>query len=146
MMANIAAYHALLTVMSSPAKQGGHYSQYGRTGEVHSHVSCVANVVPTPWGPETYNLDLEAPPAAITQHKPTFIILRWSEILFEYDPPAIRKICDQHGTKTLYDTSRFAGLIDGGTFQNDMMQYPDIVTSSTGKSLHSADHGLVLYK
>jgi len=25
------------------------------------------------------------------------------------------------------------------------MQYADIVTSSTGKSLHSADHGLVLY-
>lgn len=45
----------------------------------------------------------------------------------------------------LYDMSHVAGLIAGGVFQPDMMKYADIVTSSTGKSLHSSDHGLVLY-
>lgn len=37
------------------------------------------------------------------------------------------------------------GLVAGGVFQPDVFDYADIVTSSTGKSLHSADHGMILY-
>jgi len=147
MMANIAAYNAMLphvgcTVMASPAKHGGHYSH--NTGGPLSRLFG-ANVVETPWDKSKYNVDLEALPLAMQTHKPSLLILGWSEMLFEHDLLAIRKVCDEHACKILYDMSHVAGLIAGGIFQPDVLQHADIVTSSTGKSLHSSDHGIVLY-
>ena len=147
MMANIAAYNVLLpqtgcTVMASPSKHGGHYS-HNTKGPLTRLFG--ANVVQTPWDEHTYNVDVDALPLAMATHKPCLLILGWSEMLFEHDLPAIRKICDEHSCKIMYDMSHVAGLVAGGVFQSDMMQYADIVTSSTGKSLHAADHGLILY-
>jgi glycine hydroxymethyltransferase len=147
MMANIAAYNAMLprtgcTVMASPSKHGGHYS-HNAGGPLTRLFG--ANVVQTPWDPATYNVNIDELALAMETHKPTLLVLGWSEMLFEHDLPAIRKICDEYDCKLMYDMSHVAGLIAGGQFQKDMMQYADIVASSTGKSLHSADHGLVLY-
>lgn len=146
MLANIAAYNAMLphngcTVMASPPKHGGHYSH--NTGGPLTRLFG-ANVVQTPWNPATYNVDLKALPLALATHKPTLLILGWSEMLFEHDLKAIRAMCDVHGTRIMYDMSHVAGLVAGGVFQKDMMKYSDIVASSTGKSFHSADHGIVL--
>lgn len=147
MMANIAAYNAMLprtgcTVMASPSKHGGHYS-HNAGGPLTRLFG--ANVVQTPWDPKTYNVNIEELGPAMATHKPTLLILGWSEMLFEHDLPAIHKICVEHDCKLMYDMSHVAGLIAGKNFQRDMMQYADIVASSTGKSLHSSDHGLVLY-
>ena len=94
---------------------------------------------------KSYNVDIQLLPLAMQTHKPTLLILGWSEMLFEHDLPTIRKICDEYGCKLMYDMSHVAGLVAGGVFQTDMMKYADAVASSTGKSLHSADHGLVVY-
>eukprot|EP00977_Amphora_coffeiformis_P017135 scaffold5479_cov199-Amphora_coffeaeformis.AAC.74 len=147
MMANIAAYNGVLdrmgcTVMASPPKHGGHYSHNVR-GPLTRLFG--ANVVQTPWDENTYNVDLEVLPSAMETHRPVLLILGWSEMLFEHDLPAIRTICDKYGCKIMYDMSHVAGLVAGGVFQKDMMQYADIVSSSTGKSFHSADHGLILH-
>lgn len=128
--------------MASPAKHGGHYS-HNAGGPLTRLFG--ASVVQTPWNPVSYNVDIQKLPLALATHKPTLLILGWSEMLFEHDLAAIRELCDDHGTKILYDMSHVAGLVAGGVFQKNMMKYSDIVTSSTGKSLHSADHGIVLY-
>ena len=147
MLANIAAYHAMLpetgaVVMACSAKHGGHYS-HNRGGPLTRFFG--ATVVETPWVSNTYNVDIEKLDEAMGKDKPHLLILGWSEILFEYDLPTIRKVCDKHHCKLMYDMSHVAGLIAGGVFQPDVMCYADIVTSSTGKSLHSADHGIILY-
>ncbi|KAL7576463.1 hypothetical protein ACA910_017973 [Epithemia clementina (nom. ined.)] len=147
MLANIAAYNATLphrglTVMASPPKNGGHYS-HNAGGALTRFFG--AKIVTTPWDPHTYNVKINALPAAMKKHKPSLLIIGWSEMLFEHDLPAIKKICKRHECKLLYDMSHVAGLVAGGVFQRDLMKYADIVTSSTGKSLHSADHGIVLY-
>eukprot|EP00520_Triparma_pacifica_P006497 CAMPEP_0118632360 /NCGR_PEP_ID=MMETSP0785-20121206/405_1 /TAXON_ID=91992 /ORGANISM="Bolidomonas pacifica, Strain CCMP 1866" /LENGTH=467 /DNA_ID=CAMNT_0006523129 /DNA_START=740 /DNA_END=2146 /DNA_ORIENTATION=- len=147
MLANIAAYNALLprlgcTVMASPSKHGGHYS-HNAGGPLTRLFG--ANVVTTPWNPARYNVDVPLLDLAMATHKPTLLILGWSEFLFEHNLSEIRRICDRHGCKIMYDMSHVAGLVAGGKFQKDMMKYADIVTSSTGKSLHSSDHGILLY-
>ena len=152
MLANIAAYHAMLSdiqaagetpvVMASPAKNGGHYS-HNKGGALTTLFR--AKVVTTPWDPATYNVDVTKLDASMAEHHPNLLIIGWSEMLFDHDLPAIRKICDKYGCKILYDMSHVAGLIAGKQFQTDMMEYVDIVTSSTGKSFHSADHGMILY-
>ncbi len=45
----------------------------------------------------------------------------------------------------MYDMSHVAGLLAGGLFQPEAGALADIVTSSTGKSLHAPDHGLCLF-
>ena len=147
MLANIAAYNATLpkrglTVMASHAKNGGHY--FHNAGGPLTRLFG-AKIVTTPWNPNTYNVKLDALRVAMKKHKPALLIVGWSEMLFEHDLPAIKKICEKHNCKLLYDMSHVAGLVAGGVFQADLMKYADIVTSSTGKSLHSADHGIVLY-
>lgn len=49
-------------------------------------------------------------------HKPTLLILGWSEMLFEHDLPAIREICDKNNCKLMYDMSHVAGLVASGVF------------------------------
>ncbi len=77
---------------------------------------------------------------------PRLLILGWSEFLFPYPLEAVRDLCDRYRVKLMYDMSHVAGLIAGGAFQPDIAQFVDVVTSSTGKSLHAPDHGLVLFK
>ena len=148
MMANIAAYCVMLPshgccVMASPSKHGGHYS-HNTNGPLTRFFG--ATVVQTPWNASNYNVDIDLLPQAMAEHKPSLLILGWSEMLFEHDLAAIRKICDRFDCKIMYDMSHVAGLIAGGVFQTDVVKYADIVTSSTGKTLQSVDHGLLLYK
>ena len=126
--------------MAASIQHGGHYS-HNAGGPLTRLFG--ANVVELPWDKNTYNVDVDALPSA--SYKPVLIILGWSEMLFEHDLLSIRTICDEYECKILFDMSHVAGLIAGGVFQRDVMIYADIVTSSTGKSLHSSYHGIVLY-
>jgi len=100
--------------MASPSKHGGHYS-HNAGGPLTRLFG--ANVVQTPWDETTYNVDIAALPLAMETHRPALLILGWSEMLFEHDLPAIRKICNEYDCKLMYDMSHVAGLVAGGVFQ-----------------------------
>lgn len=145
MQANIGAYHAVLekgdTVISALTKHGGHYS-HTSNGPLRFFS---ANVLPVPFDDDTYNIDLEKLEKLVATEKPKLLILGWSEFLFPHPLKEVRKICDDHDVILMYDMSHVVGLIAGKTFQPDVAKYADIITSSTGKSMHSADHGMVIF-
>jgi hypothetical protein len=45
----------------------------------------------------------------------------------------------------MYDMSSVAGLIASGAFQPDISEHADIITSSTSKTMHAPDHGMILF-
>jgi glycine hydroxymethyltransferase len=144
--ANMGAYHALLrpgdTVVSAATRHGGHYSHTEQGPLRWFH----ARVIPATFDSAAYNLDIDALDKLFADEHPRLLIVGWSEFLFPYPLPILRVVCDRYGVTLMYDMSHAAGLIAGGVFQPDLAEYADVVTSSTGKSLHAPDHGLVMFK
>lgn len=145
MQANIGAYNALLApgdkVVAASVHHGGHYS-HGLDGPLRLFS---AKLIEAPFDPAIYNFDLEGLREVFAREQPQLIIVGWSEFLFPHPLPEIRELCDRYGVRLMYDMSHVAGLIAGGAFQPDVGRLADIVTSSTGKSLHGPDHGMLLY-
>lgn len=146
MQANTAAYNALVkpgdTIVSAPCRHGGHYS-HTSNGPLRLFSP---RVVAVPFDENCYNIDLERLEKLLAKEQPSLLVVGWSEFLFPHPLPEIRDLCDRQGTRLMYDMSHVAGLLAGGLFQPEAGVYADILTSSTGKSLHAPDHGLCLYK
>lgn len=145
MQANIAAYNAIIKpgdkVVTAPTRFGGHYS-HNSTGPLRFFS---ASVLPVPFDERRYNIDLVGLEALLIRERPRLLVVGWSEFLFPHPLAAIRSLCDQYGCLLMYDMSHVAGLLAGGIFQPEASRLADIVTSSTGKSLHAPDHGICLY-
>jgi glycine hydroxymethyltransferase len=145
MQANIAAYHAVLEpgdkVVSSPSKHGGHFSHH-----LHGPLELFKpEVLHAPFDPDTYNIDVGSLEALFEKENPKLLIVGWSGFPFAYPLKEIRKLCDAYDVRLLYDMSHVAGLVAGGVFQTDVGELADIITTSTGKSMHAPDHGLLFY-
>lgn len=145
MQANIGAYNAILrpgdTIVTAPGKHGGHYS-HNEAGPLRFFSP---KILAVPFDASRYNIDLDGLEALLVRHRPRLLVVGWSEFLFRHPLSEIRAMCDLSGTKLMYDMSHVAGLLAGGAFQPEAGALADIVTSSTGKSLHAPDHGLCLY-
>jgi glycine hydroxymethyltransferase len=145
MQANIGAYNAILrpgdTVVSAPGRHGGHYS-HGESGPLRFFAP---RILPMPFDDRRYTIDVPALARLMERERPRLLILGWSEFPFPHPLAEIRALCDATGTRLMYDMSHVAGLVAGKVFQPDAARYADIITSSTGKSLHAPDHGMVLF-
>lgn len=145
MQANIGAYNAILRpgdkIVSAPAKYGGHYS-HNPSGPLRFFQ---AQVLEVPFDVERYNIDVAKLEELFDRERPRLLVAGWSEFPFPHPMKELRELCDKYGVRLMYDMSHVAGLIAGKEFQADAGQYADILTSSTGKSLHAPDHGLVLF-
>ena len=127
--------------MTALCRHGGHYS-HNKDGPLRLFG---AKVLAVPFDQTAYNIDLSALRQSLQQERPKLLVVGWSEFLFLHPLASIREACRRHGTRLMYDMSHVAGLIAGGAFQPEATQLADIVTSSTGKSLHAPDHGLCLF-
>jgi glycine hydroxymethyltransferase len=145
MQANIAAYSALLSpgdkVVAAPVRHGGHYS-HGPLGPLRFFSP---TLIEAPFDPALYNLDLDGLRRVFARERPRLLIAGWSEFLFPHPLREIRDLCDRYDVRLMYDMSHVAGLVAGGRFQPDAGRLADVLTSSTGKSLHAPDHGMLLY-
>jgi glycine hydroxymethyltransferase len=145
MQANIGAYNAILrpgdTIVTAPGKHGGHYS-HNEAGPLRYYGPRILSV---PFDASRYNIDLDGLATLLERERPRLLVVGWSEFLFPHPLSEIRALCDASETKLMYDMSHVAGLLAGGRFQPEAGALADIVTSSTGKSLHAPDHGLCLY-
>lgn len=143
MVANMVAYRALLKpndlLMSLEIKHSGHYSHV-KTGMLSLFG---VQVMPLPFDTKNYTIDLEKAVTCIKTNRPKAILLGTSEFLFPAPIRELRKVCNETGTKILYDAAHVSGLIAGQAFQDPLSEGADMLTMSTNKTLAAPDHGIV---
>jgi len=145
-LANFAVFSALAdrgdTIMNLGIQGGSHVSheQAGAVGVLGLKSYAL------PFDEVNLKLDLPKIEEKILELKPKFIVMGGSVITFPQPIREIRKICDQTGTKIIYDAAHVFGLITAGKFQNPFEEGADIITASTHKTFPGPQGGIIIGK
>ena len=142
--ANLAVFSALLkpfdSVLGLDLKCGGHLS-HGSSANISGKV----------YKTHAYGLraddgriDMDQVRDAARAHRPKLIVAGGSSYPRELDLKAFREIADSVEARLLVDMAHFAGLVAGGVLANPV-DYADIVTTTTYKSLRGARGGMILW-
>ncbi len=146
--ANFAAYHALLNpgdkILSLTLNDGGHLT-HGSNVSFSAHTY---NFVFYPLG-EDAHLDYEIIRKRLDEENPALFLAGYSAYPFDIDFKKMREIIDEHNSrseiKTLFmvDMAHIAGIIAAKLTKNPV-DYCDIVTSTTHKTLRGPRGGIIL--
>ncbi|MDD3190562.1 MAG: serine hydroxymethyltransferase [Candidatus Pacebacteria bacterium] len=145
-LANFAVFSALAdrgdTIMNLGIQGGSHVSheQAGAVGVLGLKSYAL------PFDEVNLKLDLLKIEEKILELKPKFIVMGGSVITFPQPIREIRKICDQTGTKIIYDAAHVFGLITAGKFQNPFEEGADLITASTHKTFPGPQGGIIIGK
>jgi glycine hydroxymethyltransferase len=141
--ANQAVYMALLNpgdkIMGMSLAAGGHLTH----GHHVSSSGIFFEAVQYGVNPETEMLDYEEIREIALREKPKLIICGASAYPREIDFSKFREIADEVGAYLMADVAHIAGLIVAGIHQNPM-EYADVVTSTTHKTLRGPRGGIIL--
>lgn len=141
--ANTAVYVALLqphdTIMGMSLDAGGHLTH----GSKVSISGKWLNAVPYGVKAETGLIDYDAVERLALENKPKLIIAGGSAYPRTIDFARFREIADKVGAYLMVDMAHFAGLVAGGVHPNPL-QWADVVTSTTHKTLRGPRGGLIL--
>ncbi|MCP1242418.1 aminotransferase class I/II-fold pyridoxal phosphate-dependent enzyme [Acetobacter lambici] len=88
-------------------------------------------------------LDYEQMESLAREHKPSIIVAGGSAYPRIIDFARFRRIADEVGALLMVDMAHFAGLVAAGLYPNPL-EYADIVTSTTHKTLRGPRGGLIL--
>ena len=143
--ANMAVYFALLnpgdTVLGMNLSHGGHLthgSKINSSGKLYNFVSYGINK-------ETGLIDYDEVEKLALEHKPKLILTGASAYSRIIDFKRFREIADKVGAYFMVDMAHIAGLVAAGLHPNPI-EYADIVTSTTHKTLRGPRGGLILCK
>ena len=143
--ANTAVYQAVLepgdTVMGMDLSNGGHLSHgspVNISGKLYNFVSYGLD-------PETEMIDFDNVRELALKHKPKLIVAGASAYPRTIYADKFREIADEVGAILMVDMAHIAGLVTAGLHPNPM-EYADIVTSTTHKTLRGPRGGLILCK
>lgn len=140
--ANAVAYRALLPeggkILSLVLNDGGHLT-HGSPVSFSSHFYQFVHYPLNKEGKLDYNVILEVAKA----EKPDLLLAGYSAYPYAIDFKKLREICDEVGCLFMVDMAHIAGLIAGKQHQNPV-DYADVVTSTTHKTLRGPRGGLVL--
>ena len=143
--ANMAVYFAVLqpgdTVLGMNLSHGGHLthgSKVNSSGKLY-------NFIPYGVGEKTGRIDYAELEKIALESKPKLILAGASAYPREIDFKRIREIADKVGSIFMVDMAHIAGLVAAGLHQNPV-EYADIVTSTTHKTLRGPRGGLILCK
>ena len=143
--ANMAVYFAVLqpgdTVLGMNLAHGGHLthgSKVNSSGKLY-------NFIPYGVGKETGRIDYNELEKIALEHKPKLILAGASAYPREIDFKRIKEIADKTNSIFMVDMAHIAGLVAAGLHQNPV-QYADIVTTTTHKTLRGPRGGLILCK
>ena len=141
--ANMAVYFAVLepgdTVLGMNLSHGGHLthgSKVNSSGKLY-------NFIPYGVGEKTGRIDYDELERIALESKPKLILAGASAYPREIDFKRIREIADKTGSIFMVDMAHIAGLVAAGLHQNPV-EYADIVTSTTHKTLRGPRGGLIL--
>ena len=142
--ANMAVYMAMLapgdTVLGMDLSNGGHLthgSKVNFSGKLYNFVS---------YGVDNNGyIDYEDVREKALEYKPKMILAGASAYPRKIDFKKFREIADEIGAYFMVDMAHIAGLVATGLHESPV-QYADIVTSTTHKTLRGPRSGLILCK
>lgn len=141
--ANMAAYRSILNngdkVLGMALDQGGHLTH----GSTLSFSGIDYNFIPYYLSKETEAIDYDAMEKLAIKEKPKLIVGGASAYPLIIDFERYRKIADKVGAYLLIDMAHIAGLVAAGLHPNPM-DYADIVTTTTHKTLRGPRGGMIL--
>ena len=143
--ANMAVYFALLqpgdTVLGMNLSHGGHLthgSKVNSSGKLY-------NFVPYGVNEATGKIDYDEVERLALECKPKLILAGASAYARIIDFKRFREIADKVGAYFMVDMAHIAGLVAAGLHPNPV-EYADVVTSTTHKTLRGPRGGLILCK
>lgn len=143
--ANLAVYGAVLnpgdTVLGMDLSHGGHLTH----GSPANASGKLYNFVPYGVEEQTGRINYDEVERIALEIKPKLILAGASAYPREIDFKRFREIADKVGAIFMVDMAHIAGLVAAGLHQNPV-EYADIVTSTTHKTLRGPRGGLILCK
>lgn len=143
--ANMSVYFAVLepgdTVLGMNLAHGGHLthgSKVNSSGKLY-------NFIPYGVDEETGRINYDELERIAIENKPKLILAGASAYPREIDFKRIREIANKTNSIFMVDMAHIAGLVAAGLHQNPV-EYADIVTSTTHKTLRGPRGGLILCK
>ena len=141
--ANQAVFLALLkpgdTIMGMSLAAGGHLTHGAPPNESGKWFNAVQYGV----NKDTTLIDFDEVESLALEHKPKLIIAGGSSYPRIIDFKKFKEIADKVGALFLVDMAHFAGLVATGVYPNPL-EFADVVTSTTHKSLRGPRGGIVL--
>jgi glycine hydroxymethyltransferase len=141
--ANQAVFLALLkpgdTIMGMSLAAGGHLTHGAPPNESGKWFNAIQYGV----NKETTLIDFEEVEKLAVENKPKLIIAGGSAYPRIIDFKKFKEIADKVGAYFLVDMAHFAGLVATGVYPNPL-EYADVVTSTTHKTLRGPRGGIVL--
>ncbi|MCM1367469.1 MAG: serine hydroxymethyltransferase [Roseburia sp.] len=143
--ANHAVFYAVLqpndTYLGMDLAHGGHLTH----GSKVNYSGRYYNVIPYGVDEKTETIDYDAVARLAAEHKPKLILAGASAYPRVIDFKAFRKIADDVGAVFMVDMAHIAGLVAAGLHPNPV-EYADIVTTTTHKTLRGPRGGMILCK
>ena len=139
--ANIAVVNHGQKMMALSLDHGGHLTHGHKVNFSGKHFEIVHYGVDE----KTERLDYKAIQEMAREHKPDLLVTGYSAYPRAIDFAPFREVADEIGAKFLVDMAHFAGLVAAGVHQNPV-EYADIVTTTTHKTLRGPRGGLILCK
>ncbi len=143
--ANMAVYAAFLQpgdiVLGMNLSHGGHLthgSKVNASGKLY-------NFIPYGLNEKTGRIDYDEVERLALEHKPKLILAGASAYPRIIDFKRFREIADKVGSYFMVDMAHIAGLVAAGLHPNPV-EYADVVTSTTHKTLRGPRGGLILCK
>ena len=141
--ANMTAYRSLVekgeTILGMALDQGGHLShgsQLSFSGQDYNFVSYGLNK-------DTETIDYEELEKLAKEYKPKLIVAGASAYPRKIDFKRFREIADSVSAYLMVDMAHIAGLVAAG-YHDNPVDYADIVTTTTHKTLRGPRGGLIL--
>ena len=143
--ANFAVYFAMLkpgdTIVGMNLSHGGHLTH----GSPVNVSGTYFNVVPYGVNAETQQIDYDEFRKIVLEAKPKLIIAGGSAYSRQIDFKKMADVAHEVGTIFMVDMAHFAGLVAAGLHPNPV-EYADIVTTTTHKTLRGPRGGMILCK
>ncbi|MGJ7044415.1 serine hydroxymethyltransferase [Thermoanaerobacterium thermosulfurigenes] len=143
--ANMAAYFALInpgdTVLGMNLAHGGHLTH----GSKVNFSGKLYNIIPYGVREDTGFIDYDELERLAKEYKPKLIVAGASAYPRIIDFKRFKEIADSVGAYLMVDMAHIAGLVAAGLHPNPV-EYSDVVTSTTHKTLRGPRGGIILSK
>ncbi len=143
--ANLGVYFGVLepgdTVMGMDLSNGGHLTH----GSPANLSGKYFNFIPYGLNDVTERIDFDQVRDLAKKHRPKLIVAGGSAYPRIIETEKFREIADEVGAMLMVDMAHFAGLVAGGAHPNPV-EYADIVTSTTHKTLTGPRGGVIFAK